>query len=124
MGKIFKNFGKDQYWHSIFGFVMSETDRPFGSEFLTHQNVFTLFKLNFFIFYRQWMEQTCFIAYMTYQVHTKGCWKNINMNFRNVRFEIFYWNIFSINQTDLCLDNQHLYIFILSVDGKKIRYSI
>ena len=68
----FKHFGKDQYWHSIFGFVMSETDRPFGSEFSTHQNVFTLFKLNFFIFYQQWMEQTYFIVYTTYQVHTKG----------------------------------------------------
>ena len=48
-----KYFGKDQYWHSIFGFVMSETDLPFGFEFSTHQNVFTLFKLNFSIFYQQ-----------------------------------------------------------------------
>ena len=51
---------------------MSETDRLFGFEFSTHQNVFTLFKLNFFIFYQQWMEQTYFIVYTTYQVHTKG----------------------------------------------------
>ena len=71
MGKIFEYFGQDQYWHFIFGFVMSETDHPFGFEFSTHQNVFTLFKWNFFTFYLQWMEQTCFIAYMTYQVHTK-----------------------------------------------------
>ena len=71
-GGNFEYFGQDQYWHSIFGFVMSETDHPFGFEFSTHQNVFTLFKLNFFIFYQQWTEQTYFIVYMTYQVHTKG----------------------------------------------------
>ena len=53
MGEHFEYFGPDQYWHSIFGFVMSETDHPFGFEFSTHQNVFTLFKWNFFTFYLQ-----------------------------------------------------------------------
>ena len=63
-----KYFGKDQYWHSIFVFAMKGTDRPFGFEYLTRRNVFTLYKLNFSIFYLQWMAQTCFIVYTTFQV--------------------------------------------------------
>ena len=65
---------------------MSETDHPFGFEFSTHQNVFTLFKWNFFTFYQQWMEQTCFIVYMTYQVHTKGPLPRVK-KVKNIKFQ-------------------------------------